>query len=64
MNLPKEEWGVTCSPLKPVAGALEGECLLAEGWEWATKEGGALGWTFGSDGICNVSAVWCTLGSP
>lgn len=43
---------------------VRGGCLLAKGWEWAKKEGGALRWTFVSDSVCNVSAVWCTLGSP
>lgn len=74
MNLPEEDQvrggGVTCGPLIPEAGALERSrggdvCWRRAGnGERKRRKGGASGWTFVSDGVCNVSAVWCTLGSP
>lgn len=47
-----------------VAGAIEGYGCCDRAGNGQRKGVGALGWTRVSDGVCDVNAVWCTLGSP
>lgn len=56
--------GAYLRPPRVVTGVLEGyECCDRAG-NGERKRVGALGWTLVSDSVCDVSAVWCTLGSP